>query len=523
MKIWLVMIGWVFQMICLTVIVFMISWSSLHEFSARSSMHEFSGESYMESILVRHKVAQTDAGNHYGLLDVVRPRRGLELSVPFYVYDDLEEIRALNRNCSFAFEGEFSKGGHTGEYWAYEQLKNHRWRVYDPNDALLFYIPIFLGAVLSGDCGIQTPHDLIKKIEKEISDAKQYKLNSGNDHFFIGTSHSVHMWFRTENPSFWKNLIWVRYMTGYEESFCQVLSPFSTLREFAPENLSVQMEDENVTDYINKRPYNLFFMGRIWYEHHRGGYHSRRDMFSSLPGFMSPNILISTTSSADGSELTNCTETIGEREFSFVNYLTGEPAVLEGCRLGHSSDFYAKASQRAKFHLMIRGDDWASQRLYDSLASGSIPVVLSDGILDKVLPFGCDVDWDNIIIRIPQQQFQSDPHNLLRRLIPDWNTVEGRNSMSRKLTAIREARKYLMWADPKSLTAETVLYQIVRKCMPEAYILRKQYSSETSRNFKPLRTLQELKCVFRDYSKTNFRTGRHGWQQAPQFGWNCDD
>jgi glucuronyl/N-acetylglucosaminyl transferase EXT1 len=68
----------------------------------------------------------------------------------------------------------------------------------------------------------------------------------------------------------------------------------------------------------------------------------------------------------------------------------------------------------SKFQLVPRGKGLHSHRLLESLAAGSIPVLLADGY---VLPFDDIIDWSNAIVRVAEAEWRQIP-KILRALLP---------------------------------------------------------------------------------------------------------
>ena len=59
------------------------------------------------------------------------------------------------------------------------------------------------------------------------------------------------------------------------------------------------------------------------------------------------------------------------------------------CSVLHASRLalYARRLARSDFALMVRGDSPSSRRLYDALAFGAVPVIISDRLWHVALPF----------------------------------------------------------------------------------------------------------------------------------------
>jgi hypothetical protein len=75
---------------------------------------------------------------------------------------------------------------------------------------------------------------------------------------------------------------------------------------------------------------------------------------------------------------------------------------------------YAAVIARSKFVLCPRGHGPSSFRLYEALAAGRVPVVISDDWLSPPR-----IDWSRCIVRVAEKDVQGVPQ-LLERLEADW-------------------------------------------------------------------------------------------------------
>jgi hypothetical protein len=75
---------------------------------------------------------------------------------------------------------------------------------------------------------------------------------------------------------------------------------------------------------------------------------------------------------------------------------------------------YQQLVGRSMFVLCPRGHGTASFRLYETLAAGRVPVIISDAWLPPA-----DVDWDGCAVRIAESQVSSVT-KILERLEPEW-------------------------------------------------------------------------------------------------------
>lgn len=93
-----------------------------------------------------------------------------------------------------------------------------------------------------------------------------------------------------------------------------------------------------------------------------------------------------------------------------TNMKAGEP----GCRTEETSkELMAKEMLQSRFCLVPRGDMPDSGRLYDSMACGCIPVIISDRFRGA---FADVVNYERFSLRISEQAFLADPVNSVGNL-----------------------------------------------------------------------------------------------------------
>ena len=76
---------------------------------------------------------------------------------------------------------------------------------------------------------------------------------------------------------------------------------------------------------------------------------------------------------------------------------------------------YARHMLDSTFCLIPRGDTPTTNRLFDAISAGCIPVIVSENI-DLVLPFSTFLDWRQFSVRLPQDLVLSNPRSLLEML-----------------------------------------------------------------------------------------------------------
>lgn len=76
-------------------------------------------------------------------------------------------------------------------------------------------------------------------------------------------------------------------------------------------------------------------------------------------------------------------------------------------------EVYLQRMIRSTFCLAPRGDTASSRRVYEAIAAGCIPVIVSDALR---LPFSRRLHWPDFSVRFSESEALADPRRLLRVL-----------------------------------------------------------------------------------------------------------
>ena len=105
---------------------------------------------------------------------------------------------------------------------------------------------------------------------------------------------------------------------------------------------------------------------------------------------------------------------------------------------------YADGMRASTFCWIPRGDNPTSRRIFDAVAAGCIPVVVSDDIA-KYLPFRWAVDWRAMILQVPEAVFAENPKGVADAVLALPDAVI--KSLQERLDT---ARYKLLWNDRKA-------------------------------------------------------------------------
>jgi hypothetical protein len=125
--------------------------------------------------------------------------------------------------------------------------------------------------------------------------------------------------------------------------------------------------------------------------------------------------------------------------------------------------FYQLA--HSQFCLMIRGDTLTSNRLFDCLHYGVLPVILSDGIEQLGLPFVDLVPWHEFSFFLNET---SDPVQLAHQLQSVVNTNEATLRLMRR--SLNQHYRGAVWQTEASRVFDNTLVAAVDQCLPEELI-----------------------------------------------------
>eukprot|EP01068_Selenidium_serpulae_P018628 Selendium_serpulae@DN6472_c0_g1_i1.p1 len=348
------------------------------------------------------------------------------------------------------------------------QLKNHPWRTFNPSEAIIFVIPLMTyGPPANYEC--KGFGDIFADITESITSTQQFIRSNGTDHIIIDTNFRTPGWWKRHpksNDAFRHVIHGVYHLQNFASiDRCHVRVPKTT--SYGPFNDPPSDEAWNgrQTDYFfvgqsDTRPAytsrHLFLEAANLSLKRRGGIHSgpyaapRNDSISEAYETHLSLIAVSSSAKDAVGDLPECTDTDS-------NY---------GCRSDPSTEFYYNELSNSRYNLMFRGDDYSSKRIYDSLQTGAINLMISDGVVPEVLAFQCIVPWLDMIYQIPEAVFNNDPIGTLNKFDAKFGKSGfERASVSKTFDRINRHVADVIWDLEDSRVAINALFTAARKCL----------------------------------------------------------
>lgn len=423
--------------------------------------------------------------------------------IKFYIYDapETQWLENLTRAGWGPDIVQHSGWMHGDDVLFLKKAEKHPWRTLNPNSADIFVIPILLGFLVDDGYGNYNT-SLGKRFDKVVYDdvnmidmaeitgayiweSPFFKKNKGSDHLVV-CSHwriaptsrpPLEMWKRAPNirrvlhhikvanyeimdklyyntlkekePGYSLETQYFRtYTTGARTWLCTIVTPYVDDGEALRQNRELTFEK------WQERHYDYLFVGKALY---RQGYATRRNLAQSFADgyFEDLKYILAIFDDAyppDGEDWAwhpDC-------------YLELCMDRCANCKWpGWMTSHYQNYSMDTKFSLMIHGDSPTSARLYESIANGQIPIIISSNIYVMGLPFISRVPWTEFTFFVSQSEIsKQELARMIRRIRLDTPEYILRHMYDKLLTW----RKHLLWNHPESLVFEHILEEAKDTC-----------------------------------------------------------
>ena len=344
-------------------------------------------------------------------------------SVPFYLY---EEILHAN-NCTIK---DIYHPKIVDSIWL-EKLVDHPWRTKNPDDAILFVIPVNLGAHAYGWC---TENDKFVKIVRETLEAsKMYQKKMGKDHVVLSTYFKASQFIQHHKMgSLFKNVIWVDRLNKlqYMKTPCQI----------------AVMHNSPPPSERHQPKRTLFFNGqadtRLAYKYRVRAITSIANIYD---GTINNNMVVSSQCSHDE-----------------IKWCSGN--TTNGCclRKRQRKDEFMRNLSESRWNLMISGDDAGSSRLNEAVSVGVPSIIISPKVYERYLSFKDVVPWKNFTVIVNTKKFMEDPEQTITEVLEKYD--KKRDEM---VQLQDKYAKEFQWGHPESRAATNTLKEIAKKCLKQ--------------------------------------------------------
>lgn len=372
----------------------------------------------------------------------------------FFIYDSSEfnftnvvECYSQRRNASIWTHEIRNTAQNTGELWMYTKLADHPNRTKDPEEADLFYVPLFsFTSFRTGDCQGTNHSERMLGVAKALNESEYWTRHNGADHLFI--------------CSFWECRQAMRPLINGLEIHRKSLT---TLNELQYDWSNWTCPDRViVTPYVANTAINRTLGNRLFECR-------KHSFFFSGCSRMRP-------------ERKTIVRAIGNWSDTFID-------VHGNCnKFVTPASIYSSRLTNSKFCLNPRGDTFTSRRLFDSIAGGCIPIVEEGGINNN-LPFSWKLDYTAFIIFTPPKTLSNE--TLLQEFCEDLvlQTKQDVQRFNRMQIELFRARKELMWGnvsvyDTEDGVGNTALNIINEAIFRLGNIQERNWSTECTCNWK---------------------------------------
>lgn len=342
---------------------------------------------------------------------------------------------------------------YAGETYFLHQLRGHRWRTRNPEEALLFVVPLYANAAFQPSmkglsCNGTHYMELFDRTARAVAASPQYARHRGADHLLVSNSWRIALrapkqvpWAPSQRSTDSFRHIFRNAIVGHMETRhakdagfwrCSVVSPY------------VANFDERAAPHLRpprERELSYYFQGGA---NNRGSF-----------GYALRQAALAQLETLDGAAIS---------AFS----LPGKPApcsdaLRSNCKSARSAAAFRSRIASAKFNLLLRGDSPTSRRLYDGVASGAVPVLVSDLIWALGLPFQCLVPWRDLAVTVAEAAFVSEAG--ANGTLSNLSQLEP--AILERMQRLSNAhRRDLIWNLEGSRVAENVLITATHRCLP---------------------------------------------------------
>ena len=333
-----------------------------------------------------------------------------------YVYEDpavdwsyLLDCYEEQNGSSILMDERSERGQNSGEIWMHKSALLYENRVYDPLEADLYYVPMYIAVSSNMDfrggslmCQGLTHSERLEKALDFITKSESYIIRAGSDHILTCT------WFWCGNAfGNHARVVFQRSIIGINEHNNQwakweCLNKIVTV-PYTPNSILSRPENVLKTDdTFLPREIPFYFSG------------SSRDRIERL------NLRI-------------VNDLIPESQISVSdNWFTWSETPEE----------FADNIMNSRFCFIPRGDTLSSRRLFDSILAGCIPILTTVQVENGMVPFEDELDYNEFCILVKEKTFLSMER--IRTLVSRLSDM-GETEYLEKRRNLHVAREHLIY------------------------------------------------------------------------------
>merc|ERR1712071_333442 len=239
-------------------------------------------------------------------------------------------------------------------------------------------------------------------------------------------------------------------------SRCPIVVPYTTVRGAV--NTSY-MADSGFQVW-KSRPITFHFIGKY---DDRGAYALRRTVHEVVTNQLQKHSVVyvntAWSTEVNGCDFDTC---LAERRCICRTGKGKRNTILEkDIYQGSQVSIYHKTMQTSKFVLMLPGDTVTSSRLYDAFTTNTIPIIMSDSIMQYGLPFLTLVPWKDIAFFV--QATNRSPKDIAASLervatAPDY-------LVEHKLRMMQVHKQDVLWNIEGSRVTENIMKTMKQRCL----------------------------------------------------------
>lgn len=236
---------------------------------------------------------------------------------------------------------------------------------------------------------------------------------------------------------------------------CTIINPYvekSIFYTSQPKNSTKDLQEITFDSWQN-RYYNFVFIGRLdpWHK----TYKFRYELGTKLYGYMKK------FSTNHPGQYPYIYATNSYEHHKFVPCKKSCSYQCANCFDAQLSSNYLKHIYNSKFGLVIKGDTPSTSRFYDLVASGTIPIIISNFLYLEGLPFKNLVDYHKFCYFIDENLSYHKIINQIYQITAQSNQTE----VAEKLKYLKFYAPEILWRRNSTRVSENILLEAAQPCV----------------------------------------------------------